>query len=103
MSAANFLWFALAEHDTRLIKNFCCFCFASGCAARRLAEVKEFANLTHVGACHESGLVKIAFALLALLCQDVAMISVFPFDFPCAGERETLFRRGIGLNFRHFC
>lgn len=50
---------------------------------------------------HKSGVVEISLTFFRLFSQDVAMISVFPFDFPCAGERETLLRRGIGLYLWH--
>ena len=46
-------------------------------------------------------MVKISLTFFALLGQDVAVVSVFPLDFPCAGEREALLRSGIGLYFRH--
>lgn len=47
-------------------------------------------------------MVEVAFALLRLLGQDVAVISVFSFHFSGAGEREALLRRGIGLYLRHW-
>lgn len=56
----------------------------------RLAKVKELANLLEVCILNQSCVVEISLTLFALLCQNVAVISVFPFDFPCAGERKAL-------------
>ena len=55
-----------------------------------LPEVEKFANLFDICFVHEGCVVKISLALFALLRQDVAVISVFAFNFPCAGEREAL-------------
>ena len=67
-----------------------------------LSEVKKITHLFLIGAGHESCVVEVSLTFFTLLSQDVAVISVFPFDFPCAGERETLLRRGIGLYLWHF-
>ena len=56
----------------------------------RLAKAKELANLLEVCILYQSCVVEISLTLFALLCQNVAVVSVFPFDFPCAGERKTL-------------
>ena len=50
----------------------------------------------------ESGVVKITFSLLALLGQDVTMISMLPLQMAAAGYLETLLGSGLGLHFRHF-
>ena len=74
------------------------------CRALTLStKVEKFANLVNVGRCHQSGLVEVSFAFLGLLRQDVAVVSVFPFDFACACEGETLLRGRVSLNFWHFC
>ena len=50
----------------------------------------------------ESGVVKVAFSLLALLGQDVTMISMLPLQMAAAGYLETLLGSGLGLHFWHF-
>ena len=55
-----------------------------------------------ISAVDESAVVKIAFSLLALLGQDVTMISVLPLQMAAAGYLETLLGSGLGLHFRHF-
>lgn len=67
-----------------------------------LTEVEQVANLFHVCAGNQRGVVQNALALLRLLRQDVAVISVLTLDLSRAGEREALLGRGIGLYFRHF-
>lgn len=68
----------------------------------RLAKAKELANLLEVCILYQSCVVEISLTLFRLFRKDVAVISVFPFDFAGAGECETLFRSGISLYFRHF-
>ena len=51
---------------------------------------------------HEGGVVKIAFSLLALLGQNVAMISMLPLQVAAAGYLETLLGSGLRLHFWHF-
>ena len=67
-----------------------------------LAEVEKRLHLAHVGAVYKSGVVEVSLTLGALLCQNVAVVSVFSFDLSCAGERETLLRRAVGLYLWHF-
>ena len=55
-----------------------------------------------IHAVDEGAVVKIAFSLLALLGQDVTMISVLPLQMAAAGYLETLLGSGLGLHFRHF-
>ena len=55
-----------------------------------------------VGAVHEGAVIEITFSLLALLGQDVAMISVLSLQMAAAGYLETLLGSGLGLHFRHF-
>ena len=55
-----------------------------------------------VGLLHDCGVVEITFSLLALLGQDVAMISVLSLQLAAAGYLETLLGSGLGLHFRHF-
>ena len=45
---------------------------------------------------------QIAFSLLALLGQDVTMVSVLPLQMAAAGYLETLLGSGLGLHFWHF-
>ena len=46
-------------------------------------------------------MVKIAFLLLGLLGEDVAVISMLPLDLARSGKRETLFGTGVGLKLCH--
>ncbi len=55
-----------------------------------------------VSAIHEGAVIEITFSLLALLGQDVAMISVLSLQMAAAGYLETLLGSGLGLHFRHF-
>ncbi len=50
----------------------------------------------------EGGVIEITFSLLALLGQDVTMISVLSLQMAAAGYLETLLGSGLGLHFRHF-
>ena len=47
-------------------------------------------------------MIKISLALLGLLGEDVAVVSVLPLDFSRSGKRETLFGTGVGLKLCHF-
>ena len=47
-------------------------------------------------------MIEITFSLLALLGQDVTMISVLSLQMAAAGYLETLLGSGLGLHFRHF-
>ena len=67
-----------------------------------LAEVEKFANLLLVGRSNDSCVVEVSLTFFRLFRQDVAVVSVFPFDLAGACEGETLFGGGIGLYFRHF-
>lgn len=71
-------------------------------SAPRLAEIEKLAHLTAVSGSHECGVVKISLTFFRLLREDVAVISVFPFDLAGACEGKTLFGGGISLYFRHF-
>ena len=55
-----------------------------------------------INAVNESGVVKIAFSLLAFLGQDVAMISMLPLDSAGARQFKTFLSAGLGLHFWHF-
>ena len=48
-------------------------------------------------------MIQVSLLLLRLLGENVAVISVFSLDFTRTGERETLLRTGVGLQFRHNC
>ena len=45
---------------------------------------------------------QITLLLLGLLCQNVAVVSVMSLNLTCSGERESLLRAGVCLNFWHF-
>ena len=51
---------------------------------------------------NDGGVVEVAFSLLALLGQDVTMISMLSLQMAAAGYLETLLGSGLGLHFRHF-
>ena len=44
-------------------------------------------------------MVKISFALLGLLGEDVAVVSMLPLDFSRSGKRETLLAPEMVLSF----
>ena len=50
----------------------------------RINGEKGLANLLEVGILHECGVIEGFSYVFALLCQDVAVKSMFPLDFPCA-------------------
>ena len=88
--AAAIFWFALAVLVIRLIKKGC---FQGGKSLEGdipLTEIKKFLHLTLVRTGYESCVIEITLALLAFLSQNVAVISMFSLDLPCAGEREAL-------------
>ena len=47
-------------------------------------------------------MVKIAFLLLGLLGENVAVISVSSLDFARSGKREALFGTGVRFKLWHF-
>jgi hypothetical protein len=49
----------------------------------------------------DGGVIQIAFSLLALLGQNVAMVGMLPFDFAGARQFKTFFGSGLGLHFWH--
>ena len=62
-------------------------------------------ELTHdvqVGLVHDAELTQVAFTLLALLSQDVTLVSMSSFNLSGAGKGEPFLRSGIRLNFWHF-
>ena len=62
-------------------------------------------ELTHdvqVGLVHDAHLTQVAFTLLALLGQDVTLVSMSSFNLSGAGKGEPFLRSGIRLNFWHF-
>ena len=50
----------------------------------------------------ESKVVEVALLLFGLLSKNVAVVSVFSFDFSCSGKSESFFGTGISFNLRHF-
>ena len=62
-------------------------------------------ELTHdvqVGLVHDAHLTQVTFTLLALLGQDVTLVSMSSFNLSGAGKGEPFLRSGIRLNFWHF-
>ena len=51
---------------------------------------------------NDGGVVEVAFSLLALLGQDVAMISMLSLQLAATRYLETLLGSGLCLHFRHF-
>ena len=47
-------------------------------------------------------MIKVSFTLIALLCQNVAVISMLSLEFTRSGKSESFFGTGISLCFRHF-
>jgi hypothetical protein len=50
---------------------------------------------------HRRGIRKITFTLDALFGQNVAFVSMLPFDFTGARKSESFFGSGFGLHFWH--
>jgi len=46
-------------------------------------------------------MIEISLALLGLLGEDVAVVSMLPLDFARSGKRETLFGTGVGFKLCH--
>ena len=62
-------------------------------------------ELTHdgqVGAVNDAHLTQVTFTLLALLGQDVTLVSMSSFNLSGAGKGKPFLRSGIRLNFWHF-
>ena len=55
-----------------------------------------------VSAIHDGAVIEITFSLLALLGQDVAMISMLSLQLAATRYLETLLGSGLSLHFRHF-
>ena len=70
------------------------------CGRQRKRQLWLF-NLLNVALVDDGEVVEVAFLLLGLLRQDVAVISVFSLDFSCTGKGEPLFGTGISLNLGH--
>ena len=51
---------------------------------------------------NDGGVIQVAFSLLALLGQDVAMISMLPLDSAGTRQFETFLGAGLCLHFWHF-
>lgn len=52
---------------------------------------KQFLNPLRVRRGSHSEVGKVPFLLFGLLCEDVALVGMFPLDFSRSGKRETLF------------
>ena len=63
---------------------------------------QELANDGQVGVVNDAHLTQVTFTLLALLCQDVTLVSMSSFNLSGAGKGEPFLRSGIRLNFWHF-
>ena len=62
-------------------------------------------ELTHdvqVGLVHDAHLTQVTFTLLALLSQDVTLVSMSSFNLSGAGKGEPFLGSGIRFNFWHF-
>ncbi len=70
--------------------------------AGSLLEAEEGFNAFHVHAGNEAEVGEVAFLLLGLLGEDVALEGVFSLNLSCSGKGEPLFGTGISLNLRHF-
>ena len=46
-------------------------------------------------------MIEISLALLGLLGEDVAVVSMLPLDFARSGKRETLFGTGVRFKLCH--
>ena len=68
-----------------------------------LTEVEQLANLLEVGLVDKRHVVQIALLFLRLLRENVTVIRMISFYFPCSGKRKALFGTGIRLYFWHFC
>lgn len=44
---------------------------------------------------------KVSFLFGFLLGKDMALVSMFPFNFSCSGQRKPFLGTGMSLNFRH--
>ena len=55
-----------------------------------------------VGFFNDAHLTQVTFTLLALLGQDVTLVSMSSFNLSGAGKGEPFLRSGIRLNFWHF-
>ena len=55
-----------------------------------------------VGFVNDAHLTQVTFTLLALLGQDVTLVSMSSFNLSGAGKGEPFLRSGIRLNFWHF-
>ena len=63
---------------------------------------QELTNDGQVGVVNDTHLTQVAFTLLALLGQDVTLVSMSSFNLSGAGKGEPFLRSGIRLNFWHF-
>ena len=63
---------------------------------------EEFANGVEVALVHHAHVSEVSLTLLALLSQDVTLVSMFSFNLPCSGKVESFFGTGISFNFWHF-
>ena len=67
-----------------------------------LLEGEERLHAVFVHFSDECEVVEVALLLLGLLSQNVAVVSMFSFDFSCSGKSESFFGTGISFNLRHF-
>ena len=63
---------------------------------------QELLDDGQVGFFNDAHLTQVTFTLLALLGQDVTLVSMSSFNLSGAGKGEPFLRSGIRLNFWHF-
>ena len=68
-----------------------------------LLQAEQLLYVAFVHMCHRAEVREVALLLFGLFGQDVALESVFTFDFSCSGKGEPLFGTGISFHLGHFC
>ena len=63
---------------------------------------QQLLDLGLVGSRNGARIAQVTLLLSRLFGQDVTVISVLTLDLTCAGEGESLLRRGISFHFGHF-
>ena len=69
----------------------------------RFLEDQHFFDSLNIHLLEEGEVVQVAFALLGLLGEDVAVVSMLPLDLSRSGKREALFGTGDGFKLCHCC
>jgi hypothetical protein len=66
-----------------------------------LLHAKLQLDVSQVSFVNRTEITQIAFPLRRFFRQDVAFVSMLPFDLSRTGKRKSLFRSGSCLHFRH--